>query len=311
MWICPVCKKQNSEGLLCVGCGFDESLHYKKYRTLSNVDVNQEAVVRLYQTGQASELINMFQNPEKLEKFICLAYQAQSGVSEAWRGLGEFYKKEFSGQNMKKRGDYWLQKAAKKNDQVLEKGLTVESLANTEKKVSERTKISGRVIAIGDNQRGQCEISQWNNIVEIVAGMNCTVGVRGDGSVAVVGGDESWRRLVSEWTDIKAISEGGFHIVGVKADGRVVAAGSNGSNQCGVSNWRNIIDISAGRLHTVGLERSGGVIAVGGDKFNNQYRVFNWENILAISAGGFHTVGLRRDGRVVAVGDGGNGQSDV
>ncbi len=44
MWICPVCGKDNGEGLLCERCGFDESLHYKKYRTLAEVDAGREAV---------------------------------------------------------------------------------------------------------------------------------------------------------------------------------------------------------------------------------------------------------------------------
>ena len=43
MWICPVCKNANGEGLLCEKCGFDESLHYKKYRTLAEVEGSGEA----------------------------------------------------------------------------------------------------------------------------------------------------------------------------------------------------------------------------------------------------------------------------
>ncbi len=44
MWTCPVCKEQNENGLLCAGCGFDFSLHYKKYRTLAYVDGGQESI---------------------------------------------------------------------------------------------------------------------------------------------------------------------------------------------------------------------------------------------------------------------------
>ena len=45
---------------------------------------------------------------------------------------------------------------------------------------------------------------------------------------------------VSEWTDIVEISAGDGHTVGLKSDGTVVAVGWNFYGQCDVSGWKNI-----------------------------------------------------------------------
>lgn len=35
MWICPVCEKDNRDGMLCRQCGFDQSANYRCYPTLT------------------------------------------------------------------------------------------------------------------------------------------------------------------------------------------------------------------------------------------------------------------------------------
>ena len=67
-----------------------------------------------------------------------------------------------------------------------------------------------------------------------------TAGLRKDGTVVVVGSNENGQCDVSDWTDIVAVSVGYDHIVGLKKDGTVVAAGDNSFGQCGVSDWADI-----------------------------------------------------------------------
>ncbi|MCM1335366.1 MAG: hypothetical protein NC084_10975 [Bacteroides sp.] len=81
------------------------------------------------------------------------------------------------------------------------------------------------VVAMGNNSNGQCDVSEWKNIV--------------------------------------AISAGGAHTVGLKSDGTVVATGSNSHSQCNVSNWTDIVAISAGNTHTSGLKSDGTVVTAG------------------------------------------------
>ena len=74
----------------------------------------------------------------------------------------------------------------------------------------------------------------------ISAANSHTVGLKSDGTVVAVGYNGSGQCDVSEWTDIVAISAGTFHTVGLKSDGTVVAVGDNYSGQCDVDSWKNI-----------------------------------------------------------------------
>ena len=171
-------------------------------------------------------------------------------------------------------------------------------------------KSDGTVVAVGSNSNGQCDVSDWTDIVAISAGYYHTVGLKSDDTVVAVGDDYDGRCDVSDWTDIVAISAGDYHTVGLKFDGTVVAVGYQNNGRCDVSDWTDIVAISAGAFHTVGLKSDGTVVAVGGNK-SGRCDVSDWTDIVAISAGDYHTVGLKSDGTVVAVGDNDEGQCDV
>ena len=171
-------------------------------------------------------------------------------------------------------------------------------------------KADGTVVAVGDNEYGVCDVSDWADIVAISAGGGHTVGLKADGAVVAVGYNKNGQCDVSDWADIVAISAGGGHTVGLKADGTVVAVGGNKDGQCDVSDWADIVAISAGGSHTVGLKTDGTVVAVGNNKFG-QCNVSDWSDIVAVSAGCLHTVGLKVDGKVVAVGANADGSCNV
>ena len=183
-------------------------------------------------------------------------------------------------------------------------------------------KADGTVVAVGDNEYGQCDVSDWRDIVAVSAGGWHTVGLKSDGTVVAVGRNTDWdyeycgQCDVSDWTDIVAISTGTEHTVGLKSDGTVVATGSNTDwngeycGQCDVSGWTDIVAISAGERHTVGLKSDGTVVAVGWNG-DGQCDVSDWQDIVTISAVGDRTVGLKSDGTVVAVGLNEDGLCDV
>ena len=172
-------------------------------------------------------------------------------------------------------------------------------------------KADGTVVAVGDNEYGQCNVSDWRDIVAIDTDGSHTVGLRNDGTVVAVGDNEYGQCNVSDWRDIVAIATSTFgYTVGLKADGTVVAVGYNQDGQCNVSDWRNIVAIAAGGDHTAGLRSDGTVVAVGDNEYD-QCNVSDWRNIVAIAADESYTVGLRTDGTVVAVGDNEYGQCDV
>ena len=58
------------------------------------------------------------------------------------------------------------------------------------------------VVAVGDNNYGQCNVSEWTDIVAVVAGNSHTVGLRSDGTVVAVGNNDYGQCDVSNWTGI-------------------------------------------------------------------------------------------------------------
>ena len=161
-------------------------------------------------------------------------------------------------------------------------------------------KSNGTVLAVGDNDDGACDVSDWTDVVAVSAGSEHTVGLKSDGTVVTGGSNWCDRCEVSDWTDIVAVSAGSWHTAGLKSDGTVVAVGYNKYGQCDVSGWTDIVAISAGDDYTVGVKTDGTVVAVG-----YEYRIQGldrWTDIVAVSTGFQHNVGLKSDGTVVAEG---------
>ena len=88
-------------------------------------------------------------------------------------------------------------------------------------------KRDGTVVAVGDNDDGQCDVRDWWDIVAVSAGYDHTVGLKRDGTIV-------------------AVAAGWYHTVGLKRDGTVVAVGDNYDGVCDVSDWREIVAVSAG-----------------------------------------------------------------
>ncbi len=171
-------------------------------------------------------------------------------------------------------------------------------------------KKDGTVLAVGKNDKRQCNVSGWNNIIAVDAGYDFTVGLKNDGTVVATGNNKYGQCNTSSWQNIVAVSAGSEHTVGIGKDGTVVAVGSNRIGQCNVSHWQDIIAVKAGYSHTVGLRKDGTVVAVGGNALG-QCDVSDWKDIVSIDLGENYTVGLKKDGTVVATGYNEFGQCNV
>ncbi len=165
--------------------------------------------------------------------------------------------------------------------------------------------------SVGGNQYGQCDVSQWNDLVAVSAASDYTVGLRSDGTVLGAGNYED---EIEDWTDIVAISAGVAHTVGLRSDGTVLAVGENTCGQCDVSGWTDITAVAAGNVYTAGLKKDGTVMVT---KSTNPIidvgleSVETWTDIVAIAGGRTHFVGLKNDGTVVADGDNIQGECEV
>lgn len=171
-------------------------------------------------------------------------------------------------------------------------------------------KADGTVMATGYNAYGECDVSDWKDVVDVSAGYNYTISLKANGTVVAAGYNEYGQCDVLDWVDIVSVSAGHNHTIGLKADGTVVATGNNASRQCNVSNWKDIVAVSAGHNHTIGLKADGTVVATGYNEYG-QCDVLGWTDIVSVSAGNDCTIGLKADGTVVAVGYNEHGQCDV
>lgn len=173
-------------------------------------------------------------------------------------------------------------------------------------------KNDGTVVAAGDNSFGQCNVSNWKNVIAISARSNQTVALLSDGTVVETGaryGDADVS-MVRNWKDMISISCGDNHIIALRKNGKPFGCGANQKGQCDVLPWNNIIDIAAGYYHTLGLRKDGTVVAVGDNK-HGECNVAEWTNIQAIAVGPTHSVGVRSDGTVIATGKNDYGECNV
>ncbi len=164
---------------------------------------------------------------------------------------------------------------------------------------------NGTVKAVGNNEHGQCNVSDWTDVVDIAVGEAHTVGLKSDGTVVAAGLNEDGQCNVTDWTDIVAISAGDEHTVGLRTDGTVVAVGNNAGGQCDVSAWKGIVSIGTGYDHTVGLKTNGTVAVTGAVStyaWETDYveEISQWENIATIFSGAGHIVAIQEDGTVVS-----------
>jgi tetratricopeptide (TPR) repeat protein len=137
-------------------------------------------------------------------------------------------------------------------------------------------KFDGTVVACGKNDDGQCDVSEWTDIVAAATSYEHTVGLKSDGTVVACGYNHYGQCDVSHWTDIVTVSTSYEHTVGLKSDSTVLACGKNDDSQCNVSGWTDIVAVAAGRIHTVGLKSDGTVVACGKND-DGQCDVSDWK----------------------------------
>ena len=172
-------------------------------------------------------------------------------------------------------------------------------------------KSDGTVVAVGDNKYGQCNTSNWINIIAIeTSHEGHTVGLKSDGTVVATGKNDVGQCNVSEWTEIIAIATMDNATLGLKADGTLVSVGDIDIYECDVDDWNGIISIDCRGSHIIGLKYDGTVVATGLNDYG-QCDVEEWSNVVAVSTSIWHTVGLKVDGTLIATGRNNYGQCNV
>ena len=84
---------------------------------------------------------------------------------------------------------------------------------------------SGKVVAEGTNRYGECDVSGWEDIVDVAAGATHTVGLRSDGTVVACGNNEYGQCNVSDWVGIVDVAAARYAVYGLTSDGHILVTG--------------------------------------------------------------------------------------
>ena len=158
-------------------------------------------------------------------------------------------------------------------------------------------KSDGTVIATGTNENGECNVSEWKDIISVYAGEYRTIGLKADGSVCVAG-KLFTNESLSALSNTTSIDVAFGVIAGIKGDGQAVAVGTSSVGATKVSDWNNIVSISTSGSHTAGVKSDGTVIAIGDNRFG-QCDVNDWTDIVDVATSNNQTVGLKSDGTII------------
>ncbi len=193
-------------------------------------------------------------------------------------------------------------------------------------------KADGTVLAAGNNDEGQCEVSHWRNIVQVATTLGVTYGLQADGTVVSTKRNEcqGWKNFesidafsatvtgkkrdgtvaidsahdadLSDFRDLAIFTASSASYIGVFPDGRVITAGDNENGQLDIEHWRGIVDVVTLMYATVGLDASGEVLCAGCQEETDDQELLDqasqWQDILALF-GESPILGLRPDGTLV------------
>ena len=191
-------------------------------------------------------------------------------------------------------------------------------------------KSDGTVLASGENGSGQCNVSEWTDVIAVSAGIEHTLALKSDGTCVATGDNTYGQCNVSDWTDIIDIMVGGQYSIGysigLKSDGTIVYAGNGWLKEC----YKKLSDIKA----ISASKTAGDILLLKGDGEvehvyyfdirndepqnsvvlyqNGNYALINRKleagtNNIAISYGRDHYLVLKSNGTVIAFGGSENG----
>lgn len=132
----------------------------------------------------------------------------------------------------------------------------------------------------------------------LAVGSAHTVALRSDGTVLAAGDNSFGQCNVSDWTNIVAITAGAYHTVGLKADGTVVAVGDNSRGQCGANGMRGVVEIEAHAMDTVLRKADGSIVCFGAHDYAPQ--TASWTDVVRLAPAAYALVGLSSDGTAMA-----------
>lgn len=156
-----------------------------------------------------------------------------------------------------------------------------------------------QVVAWGDLTTGLANVPpDLTEVVEVVAGPDQSLALRGDGTVVSWG---SWP--VGALSEVTALAAGHQFVLALKRDTTLeVRAYDPGMTNLMPAGLTNLVAVAAGPYHALVLRADGTVVAWGNNYCGPTNVPPGLSNVIAIAAGDYTSLALKRDGTVVGWG---------
>ena len=153
---------------------------------------------------------------------------------------------------------------------------------------------SGAVLTAGSNAFGQCNTSDWTNVVAVAAGAYHSVGLLSDGTVVAAGSNAYGQCNVSNWKNVASIYAGAYNTAAITSSGQILTTGYQSWNTL---KWREVSALSIGDYALCGVMENGQPLSTHGELVTNDYY-----DLVAFDAATANSAGLKADGTVVSNG---------
>ncbi len=154
----------------------------------------------------------------------------------------------------------------------------------------------GTALAVGDNTYGQCDVSDWSDLIAVAAGAYHSVGLRADGTMVAAGDDRYGQCRVTDWRDVVAVAAGYYDTIALTGDGRILFTGFH--DYSAVQDWpRDLKTIAAGGYSVCAVRRNGMLLAV-----SPSAKAPEWEGLTAAAVHIGYSLGLKADGTLLSHG---------
>lgn len=173
----------------------------------------------------------------------------------------------------------------------------------------------GTVAATGRNDKGQCNVSGWSNMVQIACDGNTTYGLTKSGSVYVTGDSFRGQVRARNWKNIKQIAAGSDYLVGIDYEGRMystVGGPTQNDTVESVMKWTDVEQIYASDDNVIAVKKDGTCVSANYNYYGRSDRSFGGsichiKNPIDLSAGRTSEGVIYEDGKVGSIGGiGGN-----
>jgi alpha-tubulin suppressor-like RCC1 family protein len=155
-------------------------------------------------------------------------------------------------------------------------------------------KADGTVVAVGRNESGQLNVSEWTDIVAIACTDYDTLGLKADGTI-VHTGYHAYSALTG-WSDLASIAGGSYAAAAITQTGQMLS--SHPSSRSESVRGAVAVDVSTG--YAVVLSADGTVLMTEKDGAGEDGEAkLPWTDVVAVSAASTGVVGLKADGTVV------------